>query len=158
MALVTDLSQPNADAYVSISEAQEYCSALGLAFDGADAVLEAAIRRASQYLNVAYRWKGVKASIQQSMAWPRIGGDSALFAWEGPAGRAVRAACCELAYRALSQPLMQDADPQFNISVTVGPISKTMAAPSNRGQKRFVICDSLLNAYIDSDSIRIGRS
>lgn len=158
MALVTDLSQPDANAYVSVAALQAYCQDFGLSLEGSPEGMEAAIRRASQYLDRVYRWKGQKANAAQAMAWPRVGGEADLWSWEGAAGRAIRSACCELAARALREPIVQDVEAQSTISITVGPISKTRTASSNGGQKRYVVVDALVSDYVLSSDIRVGRA
>lgn len=81
MALVTTPGAVDADSYATLAAADAYFLARGIAtWTGTDAVKEAALRRATTYLDNQYRgrWKGYKTAQTQALAWPRIGsgGDS----------------------------------------------------------------------------------
>jgi len=72
--LTTTPGSASADAYVSLVDAEAYYLAYnGAAWPGTDIDKEAAIRRATRYLD-GLRWKGVKASgREQALEWPRFG-------------------------------------------------------------------------------------
>lgn len=90
-----------ANSYADLAEADAYHAArLTEAWAGAvtQAQKEAALIRASDWLNRKVMWSGRKASRLQRMAWPRLGvvtGDGGIPADEVPAQ--VVDACCELA-------------------------------------------------------------
>lgn len=64
----------NADAYVSVAEVLAYATARGLAFTAATGLQEAAIVRATAYLDARYgaRFSGSKLKDRdQALRWPR---------------------------------------------------------------------------------------
>lgn len=74
MALTTEDGTGLADAesYASVSEADTYFSNLSNAsWTGTDAVKEAALRKATTYLDAVYNWTGYIYSATQSLNWPR---------------------------------------------------------------------------------------
>jgi len=75
-----------------------------------DAKKEGALREASAYLDAKYGayYKGTVAGAVQGLLWPRTGAaDSADFALQ-PIPSELQRASCELAARALSEPLASD--------------------------------------------------
>lgn len=77
MSLVTTPGAVNADSYVSVMDADAYFSARGVtAWIGSEADREAALRRATDYLENTYRgrWVGTRTTRDQALAWPRIDG------------------------------------------------------------------------------------
>ena len=77
MALDNTAGSPTTDSYVSLADANAYHLAHGgAAWDGpsvTDETKEAALRSAVRYLDNTYRgrWKGLRATATQSLAWPR---------------------------------------------------------------------------------------
>lgn len=74
LTVETGAGLASADAYVSIAEVQAYAADLGLTFTGATADQEAAIRRATRYIDARYgsRFSGLRSkSRDQALAWPR---------------------------------------------------------------------------------------
>ena len=62
------------DAYVSLAACDAYHTALGnTAWTGLDAAKEVAIRKATLWVDNAYRgrWKGIRCDTTQPLAWPR---------------------------------------------------------------------------------------
>src|SRR5690606_6189301 len=114
---------------------------------------EAAIRRATQYLDSRYRWKGHRLTGTQALEWPRD-----IVQWPV---RRVREACAELALRAAEQgSLYADEGTAAVKSETVGPISVTYA-DAQRGQTRFTIVEDMLAGLIDNAgrmTIRLERA
>lgn len=134
MTLTTTPGSASADAFVSLDDCDTYCTARGLSdWTGADALKEAAIRRATAYLCHAFAWKGSPTQGRdQALAWPR--------AWvEDADGNAVTTdtiprevvnACCEIAAREIVTPGFMSPDVVLTDRVkseTVGPISTTYA-------------------------------
>lgn len=144
-----------ADSYISVADADTYHSSMGntawpLATEGAR---EIALRRATQYLDTHYRWRGSPLSSTQALAWPR---DYA--AWPVAA---VRVACSELALRALSASLLEDVTDQTIKQETVGPITTVFFDPTQGGQTRFALVDSLVAPLTGGggwSSLRIERA
>lgn len=79
MSLITTAGASNADSYASLSEANAYFTARGVTtWTGEDATKENALRRATTYLDNAYRgrWIGVRTEQVQSLAWPRCNSET----------------------------------------------------------------------------------
>lgn len=99
----------NSESYLSVDDADAYFTARGDdAWTGADAVKEAALRKATQYMDATYRWRGVISDTTQALGWPR----SNAYDHEGRdlnlVPQAVKDACAELAKAALSSDLAAD--------------------------------------------------
>lgn len=101
---------PGANSYVTAAECTTYHAARGnTAWTGTDAVKEAALLKAAQYLDGHYcnRFKGGKYQpLEQTMQWPRVGvviDGHLLDAYTIP--QRLKDAQCELALIALSADL-----------------------------------------------------
>lgn len=101
---------PGANSYVTAAECTTYHTARGnTAWTGTDAVKEAALLKAAQYLDGHYcnRFKGGKYQpLEQSLQWPRVGvfiDGHLLDAYTIP--QRMKDAQCELALIALSADL-----------------------------------------------------
>lgn len=132
MALIVEDGAGRADAesYVSVEDADAYHQKRGNAgWADEEAAKEAALRRATEYLDGAYRtrWLGQAATPTQALAWPRAFarvGQGYLHSDAVPV--AVVRACCEAALRELQSPgsLAPDLYPgERVVSETVGPLS-----------------------------------
>lgn len=146
---------PNADSYVSLVDAAAYHTAMGNeAWDDAlPAEQEAALRRATQYLDTRYRWRGEPLTDVQALAWPRTAAD-----WPV---RAIKSACCELALRALAGSLYTDQSDAAVTRETVGPITVEYGHSQQGGQVRYAIVDDLLANLVASRgrlSLRLERA
>lgn len=139
-----------AEAYVSVADATTRHTALGnAAWTGTDAAKEAAIRRATQYMEQAYRgrWKGTRLYRVQALSWPRYGAE--VDGWCIPSTevpRDVANACADLALRALSVDLNADQG-QAVKREKAGPLETEYADYSAPGT-RFVAVDMALSAYL----------
>lgn len=100
------------DVYADLTEADAYFAARLVGDWAAASVVEreAALLRATAYLDGRYRWIGRRAEAEQPLGWPRLGATD-------PEGRthlgipvSVKHACAELACIALSQDLAPQAD------------------------------------------------
>lgn len=146
---------PNADSYLSLAGADAYHAALGNAAwaTAAPADREAALRRATQYLDARYQWRGEPLTATQALAWPRTSSP-----W--PVKR-LQDATAELALRAAEQgSLYTDEGTAAVKSETVGPISITYA-DAQRGQTRFTVVEDLLADLIVNASrmsLRVERA
>ncbi|UYW33629.1 DnaT-like ssDNA-binding protein [Methylorubrum extorquens] len=132
MALVveTGAGLPDAESYASVEDANDYHQKRGNAgWAGDEAGKEAALRRATEYLDGAYRtrWLGQSAAPAQGLAWPRayVRAERGYLASDAVPVAVVRA-CCEAALRELQAPgsLAPDLFPgERVVSETVGPLS-----------------------------------
>lgn len=145
----------DAESYVSISEATAYAEKMGhsawLTASVTDAQREAALRQATAYIDSRYRFRGRQSARTQALEWPRDG-----FAW--PQKR-VKDACCELAIRALSQPLYVDVDVEGLVTEeTLGPLTTKYAAGD--GQVKFTQVDDMLRPLLSgpTSTIRLNRA
>lgn len=137
MAFVVEEGTAKADAnsYVTILEADGYFADRGnSAWTGADAVKQAALIKATDYIEGRFsqRFIGSKKTTAQALSWPREGaGDFADTVI--PVG--LRRACCEYAVRALSAELAPDLKVDasgLTVVATkkkVGPIETDYAVP-----------------------------
>lgn len=76
MALVVEdgTGLSTAESYLSVADADTYHSNRGNStWTGTDEVKEQALRKATQYLDATYTWKGTINSTTQSLNWPRDG-------------------------------------------------------------------------------------
>lgn len=104
----------NADALVDLATVDAYHTALGNAtWTGTDALKEESIRRASNFLNNSFKWKGYpKSGRDQAMSWPRydvvdrygygVSSDSVPLE--------IKNACAEIALRELVTPGSMNPD------------------------------------------------
>ena len=113
--IVEDGTLPaGANSFAGLAEADAYHAArLTEAWAGGvtDTQKEAALIRASDWLNRKVRWAGTKVSRPQRMAWPRLGvatREGAIPADEIPAQ--VIDACCELAGFFIEQDYLAPLD------------------------------------------------
>lgn len=143
-----------ADSYLSVADANAYHSAMGYAdWDGAsDATKEAALRRATQYIDARYRFRGEPLTSSQALAWPRAGYD-----WPQ---RRIQQATAELALRALAGALHSDQSTGEVARESVGPITVEYAASGLSGQTRYAIVDDLLVPLTGSgrSAVRLERA
>lgn len=139
MALVIEdgTGKANAESYVSASDCATYAAGHNLTFTGTESEKEAKLRRATQYLDSEYAYKGEQLSASQALAWPRT--------ITAGVPRDIVSACCELACK--SGDLWTDVDSAAVIEKTIGPITKKYAAPANGGQKRFAGVDALVKRW-----------
>lgn len=168
MALIveTGTGLANAESYVSVTEANAYFAGRNNAvWDAADTIdkKEPALRKAAQYIDAEYRFKGDRYSRAQALSWPRL--NIVFDGYELPINeipRQVKWAACELALRAISGELLSDVAAQYASEVKVGPIVKKMSDVANGGQKRFSLVDALLSEFVlsgsGSSSVRVVRA
>ena len=146
MALIVEdgTGMADAEAYVSVADATTYCTHHGLtAWTGADAVKEVALRNATQYLDTQYIYKSEKVLSSQALEFPR-----AYWDWTDPEIVRLKAACCELAVKALSGALYSEVSAQETIKVKVGPIEKTTRPSSSDGQKKYPNVEALIRPLV----------
>jgi len=100
------------DVYTDVAEADAYFAARNVTgwSDAPIVEREAALLRATAYLDGHYRWIGSRAAAEQPLGWPRIGAVDADGRAHGGLPVAVKHACAELAWIALRQELAPSAD------------------------------------------------
>lgn len=150
----------NAESYLSVDDANAYHTKFrNAAWGGEVPDLEAALRKATQFIDASFRFRGCKLTTTQALQWPRDARTMANWELTWPVAN-LQQACAELAVRALVDSLYTDQPDAAVKSETVGPISVTYADAMNGGQVRYAIVDDLLNEYTGSsrNSIRIERA
>lgn len=146
-----------ADSYVSIADADAYHLAMGnTTWTGADSVKEPALRRATQYIDANFTFKGEPLTTTQGLEFPRVDADGYLPDW--PIKNLV-AATCELALRALSGTLVDDTAAESIRREKVGPI-ETEYFRNDGAQKRYPIVDKLLKNWTSGsrNTLRMERA
>lgn len=133
MALIVEdgTGLSTSESYCSVAAANARHTALGnAAWTGTDAAKEAALRRATAYMEQAYRnrWKGTKLLRAQALSWPRYG--AVADGWDidstvVPAD--IANACADLALRALSADLNADLT-RAVVREKVGPLETEYSA------------------------------
>jgi hypothetical protein len=150
-----------AESYVSVADAGTRHTNLGnTAWTGTDAVKEAALRRATQFMLQRYRgrWQGTRINSTQALDWPR--------SWVVVDGYAVDAdivpvdvanACADLALKALSETLNADLERGI-LREKVGPLETEYDAFAPQA-KRYPAIDQALAAYLTGGGLsRVVRA
>lgn len=157
--------KPDAESYVTVADLRAYCDARGLALGAAatdDTKAEQQLRQATDYLAVyAPYWQGSRAVPGQALDWPRVGVE--LYGAPVPSNsvpQQVRAACCLLAQKATSGPLVKDEGREKS-RVKVGPI-ETEYTPGTSQQTKYLDVGRTLAPLLDAaalaNSITLVRS
>jgi hypothetical protein len=148
MPLITTPGSATADSYISATDAEAYHTDRGNTawLDVGPDAQEAALRRATAWLDGRYRWVGTLASTAQALGWPRVG------AWDAE-GREVasnvvplriRQATAEAALYALTADLLA---PQRGAAVKrrkVGPIETEYFGTGSTGRVTLPWVDALV--------------
>lgn len=144
MALVVEDGSvvAGADAYVSLSAANTYFTNHGAPtqWTGAtDAVKEAAIRYATQWLDAVFSWRGEVVSNDQVLDWPRAGvyDDENRYVDSDSIPRLLKDATCEAALEHLKSSLIEGKERGGKVKRTkLGPIEKEFmdGAPGERSR------------------------
>lgn len=152
------------DAYVSLAACDAYHTALGnTAWTGLDAAKEVAIRKATLWVDNAYRgrWKGIRCDTTQPLAWPRwdVTDEDGLYVDSATIPTAIANATCEAALRIIAgTDLDPDRDRGGRIkSESVGSLSVVYAdgAPSGTTFPRI---DRIVSGLVAGrSSMRIER-
>jgi hypothetical protein len=163
MLIIEDGSQvEGAESYISAVDCTTYHTNNGNAlWTGTDAVKEAALRKATRYLDGHYRarWKGYKvSSLVQPLEWPRSNVEIPGGGVAGYAGfnnfldsttipQRVKDACCELALRALSGELAADGSRNIKRE-KVDVLETEYFTGTVKGQTSYPVVDQLISDYI----------
>lgn len=116
----------NAESFISVADAGTRHTAFGnAAWTGTDAVKEAALRRATAYMEQAYRtrWVGCRVESDQALSWPRVVTELVDGFWidSDVVPAEVANACADLALRALADDLNADQERAI-VREKTGPI------------------------------------
>jgi len=168
MALIVETGSIIADAesYCSVADATTYHAARGntaWAALATDALREAALRKATDYMTQAYRsrWQGARYTETQALDWPRQGvvRDSWAVGYD-EVPTEVKYACAELALKAATA----DLSPDLTQGVTrekVGQIEVEYDKSSPQ-RVRYAAIDAMLAPYLKSGGsgcmVRLERS
>ncbi len=144
-----------AESYITLAAASTYHANRGdTSFSGlaTDALREAALRKATDYMLQMYRerWKGLRVSASQALDWPRQGVeyDDALMAYvaQTVVPNEVQWACAELALSSIAGALAPDLA-RGVLSESIGPISVTYD-PASPQYTRYRRVDALLSPFL----------
>lgn len=152
MALIVEngTGLATAESYCSVADADARHAAFGnTAWTGTDAAKEAALRRATAFMEQRYRtvWKGTKLFRAQALSWPRYG--AVVDGWDVLSTEVptdIRNACADLAVKALTTELNADQT-RAVIREKVGPLETEYSEYSPQGT-RFVSIDDALAPYL----------
>lgn len=139
----------DADSYVTLAEFKTWASNRGYRWEDAeDFQIEEQLRLATGWIDTYNRYKGQRLKVEQTLEFPRSG----LVDWSSHTitgvPHRVKQACCELAYKGLSEPLYVDLDRGGMVtSESVGPISVSYAPDAPAG-KVFMFAANLLKPYV----------
>lgn len=162
LTVETGAGLSNAEAYLSVADALTYLTAVGASDAWAAASTaqkEVALRRATQYLDTQYTWRGEPLTSTQALEWPRVVDvDGRSYTWPV---RQIREACAELAVRALSVDLYADAGQTIK-SEQIGPIRTEYEPGLSGSQTRFTAVDRMVAKFTTAggagrSSLRIER-
>lgn len=163
----------NANSYASYAGYVGYWADRGLVVAEAQAVIEAALIKATDYLGIRYSWRGVKLTDAQALDWPRAcayGRPTADYPCGVPlegVPLAVVNATYELGKRALAGELAPDptVDESGQTVVSsrdkVGPLETERTftgGGSSTFVKRFPAVDRLLRYLVVSEGGRVYRA
>ena len=144
----------DSESYISVADASSYHTARGntaWAALATDALREAALRRATDYMRQAYRsrWQGYKVNEDQALDWPRYDVEVEGYAVDSDiVPTEVKNACAELALKASAAELNPDLT-QGVLSETVGSISVTYDKASPQFT-RYRAIDAIISPYLNA--------
>lgn len=143
-------SQAEADSYVSVADFKTYHSARGNSWGSVtDSNIEAALVKATDYVDTRFTFKGRRANLDQATQWPRAAAYDNDRRLLSGLPKALREAVSEYALRALSAPInpdpLRDSRGQLVKSEDkkVGPLGKSIS---------YIDAGSVLPAYPVADS------
>ena len=137
MALTATVGSASADTYATLAEFVTYAENVGWSLESTNAKNEQNLRRAAQWLDREFIWRGTRVNSTQVLEWPRVldfypHGVLTISSTEIP--QAVKDAQCEIAY------LMGEG------TDVLAPIT-TIKRTENRVKPRIVAVEGLLEEY-----------
>lgn len=154
LTVETGTGSASAESYISIADATTYHAARGNAAWAAlatDALREAALRKATEYMVNTYRnrWQGTRKTENQALCWPRYSVVvEGYLIDDASVPEIVKRACAELALKASAADLAPDLT-QGVISEQVGPIAVTYDKNSPQAT-RYRAIDAMLAPFLQS--------
>ena len=142
----------DSESYISVADASTYHTARGNTAWAAlttDALREAALRRATDYMRQAYRsrWQGYKVNEDQALDWPRYDVVVEGYAIDDEiVPTEIKNACAELALKAATADLLADQS-QGVVREKVGPIEVEYDKSSPQST-RYKAIDAILSPYL----------
>jgi hypothetical protein len=159
MALIVEdgTAKQDAESYASVSFANTYFTALNNAsWTGADTVKEAALRKATSYIDSNYDFAGYKRTKEQALQWPRSWVEVDGYAIESDlVPLAVQRATAELALKSLTTTLEPDIE-RAKTRTKVDVIEVEYSEYSSQKTK-FDAVDNLLRKYLMLGSNGVTR-
>jgi hypothetical protein len=163
MALIVEdgTGKSNSESFISVADASTYFTARAVTAWAAlatDAIREAALRKATEYMTAEYRnrWQGQRTTATvQALCWPRVGvviENVTIDSDEVP--EIIKRATAELAIRAASGDLSPDLT-QGVLSEGVGPLAVTYDKSSPQAT-RFKQIDAMLAPFLKAGSNNIS--
>lgn len=157
MALIVEdgTGKPDAESYISVSDATAYHAARGNAAWAAlasDEVREQCLRKATEYMLQMYRsrWQGVRLLPTQALDWPRSGVSVDCYAVASDIVPAeVQRACAELALKSSSATLYED-ESRGVLREKIGPI-ETEYDPYSPQAIQYKAIDATLRPYLSGN-------
>jgi len=165
----TGTGSATANSYLSEADADTYHenhSGLDVWDAEAQADKEAALRLATQYLDVKYegRWKGTKVNVSQALAWPRLcsWGADEIYIEYNVIPQKLKDACAELALKIIQgDTLLDDIDTPGDIkseSSVVGPIEEEITYVGGKGlTKKYPLVEGLLKPLLSGSDTLMSR-
>lgn len=152
MALDTTIGGASADSYATLAAYQAYGAARGWTLGATDADDEQDLRRAADYIDRNYTWRGFRQYKTQARAWPRLDiGIVDGWAIDGDTiPQRLKDAQCELAYL-----IKGGLDPLATIK---GVVKSAGAGPARveflggQGKPRIVAIQGLLRPLVTGGS------
>jgi hypothetical protein len=154
----------DAESYVSVANADAYHSNFGnTTWTGADPLKEAALRRATRYIDGFYRlqWKGYRRMSTQALEWPRVEvyDPSGWYVASDAVPVVVKQATCEAALRELVLPgaLNPDLERGGAIKAESVDVISVVYADGATPRTVFTTLSDLLNGLTCGATIRLRR-
>lgn len=144
-----------ANSFVSVADADSYHSTRGNAsWTGTDAVKEAALVRATDYIQQKYNgaWKGCLVSYSQPLDWPRSGITGVD---EDAIPQRLKSAVCELALEALSATLNPSLERGGAIKREKIDVIEVEYMDSAIGSTKRPAVDGFLSPYLSGSGINV---
>lgn len=130
----------DANAYCEVAFASDYASLRGLEFDGDVADQQAALVKASDYIDARFEFRGSKKTYAQGLSWPRTGASDrseGVTIPDNVVPKVLKRAVAELAIKVLAgTALIEDlARGGKVVSQSVGEISVTYSQDADPATK-----------------------
>ncbi|QQP97929.1 DnaT-like ssDNA-binding protein [Lysobacter enzymogenes] len=144
---------PDAESYASAATASSHFAKRGVDAWGelSEDAKDAALRNATDYMEAVFGllWRSVRKTEEQALSWPRVG-------WGGVPEPVIRA-CCELALKASTGPLLPDQAAQVK-QETVGPITVVYQDGARQGTYYAYVNEMLRPLLRSADSLDVVRA